>query len=352
MPKRSREADVARAEKHAEKRADGFLHDLNNPDTPQATKEAIASRLANALAGANGNRPKLVLVDKMSTSEISAPDTTADTDDFAKKLDEIFNPPFGSPEWIQEAEELFSDPTATVFHKAQSKSLLQKMKPIKPGRHAKESAPGRFKKVWLALGSVASSLAVKNSPFSSTSHEDIAIIPATEQPLTGRHTTDPATTRPEHTYPERRRSSKNMRAIGAMVATAAVITGVFFAATDENNEPYESRREAAARSYEDPARDQEIQSENIVDATPAPENQVMDETQSPGPAETVTTPSSFTITIEKGGNIWEATKAELRKSNPDDTNQEIARMVNRIIVENNLNTPELVYTGNTFTVSN
>ncbi len=352
MPKRSREADVARAEKHAENRANAFSHDLNNPATPRATKEAIASRLANALASANGNRPHLTLVDELYADEPPETVISANADVFEQKLDEIFNPPYASQEWVKDVEGLFSEPQTRVHHPAHPKTFLQKMKPIKPGRHAKESAPGRLKKVWLALGSVASSLAVKNSPFSFTSHEDIAIIPATKKPLNSRHAKDSSDTRHERTYPERRRSRKNLQAIGAMVATAAVITGALFLTNGENNEAYEGRREAAARTYEDPARQSEVQSENIVDTAPTPENQVMNETQSPGPAEKIATPTSFTITIEKGGNIWEATKAELQKSNTDVTNQEVARMVNRIIVENNLNTPELVYTGNTFTVPN
>jgi len=350
MPKRSREADVARAEKHAENRANAFSHDLNNPATPQATKEAIASRLANALADANGNRPHLKLVDELCTSETTAPNTSSDTDDFAKKLDEIFNPRYGSPEWIKDTEDLFSEHTAKIFHQSQSKSLLQKMKPIKPGRHAKESAPGRFKKVWLALGSVASSITVKNSPFSTTNPEELAIISAAEQPLPSRHAKDAANTRPEHTYPERRRSSKNLRAVGAMVATAAVIAGAFFASTVEKSEPYESRREAAARSYEDPSRQPEVESENIADTAPTSENQVMNETQSPGPAETIETPTSFTITIEDDGNIWEATRAELEKINPEVTDTEIAFIVNGIIWFYQLEDANVIQPGRQFTV--
>ncbi len=332
MSRRSKEADVARARAHARNRAPISANPLTNPATSQHAKEATASRLADALAKAktHDDRPNLIFVDETYTFAVLAPETSDDEDDFMQKLDEMLNPAYGSPEWIKETEELFSDPTTEVFHPTQSKSRLQKIRPIKPGRHAKETAPGRMQKAWLALGSLASSLTVKHSPFSTT--------------VNHRH--------PERTHPERRRSNKNLRAIGAMVATAAVITGALFATTSENGEPYTSRPQAVAQAYESPVPQQEVQAESTVESIPTPASQVMEETQTPEPAETVAAPTSFTITIESGSNIWDATKAELQKINPEIANQEVARMVNRIIVENGLNTPDLVYSGNTFTVSN
>lgn len=350
MPSRSREADVARAKAHVENRGPLSANSLTDPNTPSDKKAANAARLASALASAHSTEPELIPVAELYSPKLSAPETSTTPDPFEQELDKIFNPPYGSSEWIRSVEDLFSEPTTRVSYPAQPKSLIQKMKPIKPGRHAKEAAPGRFKKAWLALGAVASSLTVADSPFHQTP-ETVTPKAERKQRLFSKRSKN-VKTRTEQSYSEHRRSNKNLRAIGAMAAAAVVLTGAIFATSGEDGDRYEPKRDAASSTYEDPTLRTATTLEEAVDEILTPENQVINEAQTLEDTETLETPVTFTISIESGGNIWDATRAELQKTNPSVTNQEVAHWVNRIIIENNLNTPDLVYAGNTFTVSN
>lgn len=349
MLKRSRGADIERARAHKNNRGAVSVNALNDPAASESSKEATVTRLTNALAKIPKTEMSLVLETPCVAEglAIDTPDNNVDT--FAQELNAIFDPPYGSVEWINETENLFSDPDTQVFIPAKPKSLLQKIKPIKSGRYAKESTPSRFNKLRSAIGAIASSLAVQHSPFGSIQSEKVTTAPVKKIPPK-RPIKKSTTTQFEHSYAQSRRR-KNRQAIAGMVAGATIFTGLIFATSAEKDTPRERTPEAAASMFESPSSVPSAEVDRASTTTnPSVEDRVLDQTNTLSPIETPAQPDTMTVTIESGSNIWDAIKTELQKHNPDVKNAEVARVVNSIILFYNLENPDYVLPGTTFDV--
>ncbi len=257
------------------------------------------------------------------------------------ELNELLNPTYGSDQWIKQTESLF-DGNIVQTHLKPSKSLIERIKPRSKGRH-EAVKPSRIHRARKLFSSIMASLMVEDYSFAYL------------------ETVQKTKSAPRHEYisppkqkyeSAKKKRSKLLAPIGAVAFTALALGGGLILKNNHSSNPIEERQKTTQETnvasftpisvgIAKPAVAIKAKPELAKPVENTPEVQTNPEIKTDNSA-------SFSITIEKGGNIWKATKDKLKETNPNISDPEISKIVNAIIVQNNISNPDIVFAGNSY----